>query len=69
MKLHWDEFASFFMGGMGFSMLSYAARTIPQPKNPWGLWIVGIIQFGLANKDLGNANFEQAKLQQTLSKD
>lgn len=58
---HWEEIGSFFMGGMGFSLLSYAAQTIPQPKNVWALWFVGIIQFGLANKNLGKQNFQAAK--------
>ena len=56
MHFHPDEIYSFFVGGVGFSALSYAAKTIPQPKNVWGLWIIGVIQFLLANKAEGQAN-------------
>lgn len=32
-------------GSTGIGILSHALNTIPPIKNPWGRWVVGIIQF------------------------
>lgn len=50
------DLQSFVAGGFVWLVAAYAARTIPAIKNPWGKWIVGILQFAVAN-------VEQAKLQ------
>lgn len=62
MQLHGDMFYSFFTGGFAFTVLSYAAKSFPKPSNQYCLWILGVIQFILANRDLSKENFQTAAL-------
>lgn len=58
----WEHITLFFSGGLSWSIISYALQTFPQPKNPYFIWIMGVIQFAFANKREAQANFETAKL-------
>lgn len=60
MHLHWEEIGSFFTGGLAFSVLSYAAQSFPPQTNPYASWLVGVVQYALANRDKGKASFEHA---------
>lgn len=51
--MHHIDPISFFTGGFGLLVLSYAMRTIPQPKSVWARWIIGILQFAVSNADKG----------------
>lgn len=49
--------------GSGYAMMiaSYAARTMPKPKNVWALWLAGIAQFALLNLTEGKSNLDTVK--------
>ena len=53
--MHHFDVGSLLIGGFGLAVASHAAHTIPQPKSEWGRWLVGIIQFALANYTEGRA--------------
>lgn len=68
--IHADEVYGFIGGGFSWTLMSYAAQTFPKPKNVYGLWILGLVQFGLANKTLAQDNFKTAQvLNQQVTKD
>lgn len=46
-----NNWGSIVSGAVVWSVLGYAARTIPQPQNPYGVWLVNIVQFVFANAD------------------
>lgn len=53
------EHAAIAIGsGYGMMIASYAARTMPKPKNVWALWVAGVAQFALLNLTEGKANIE-----------
>lgn len=52
-NIHWHEL---LFGWFLTVVVAYALRTIPPITNPWGKWLVGILQFALAN-------WEQARAQ------
>lgn len=47
-----------------WSGVSYLARTFPMPTNKYFKWILGGVQYVLANPDLGSHNFRSAKIDQ-----
>jgi hypothetical protein len=53
---HWC--ANNWQGMIASSVAGYAARTIPRIKNPWGRWVIGVIQFVLNNADKGNEQIQ-----------
>jgi hypothetical protein len=38
-------------GATAYGIASYAARTFPMPQNPYGAWLVRVIQYALSNPD------------------
>jgi len=47
-----------FVGGASiYGIVSYAARTIPVPDNPWLHWLAGIFQYAMSNPDRGYLHF------------
>lgn len=58
----------FFTGGLVWTLASYAAQTFPMPESKYAKWILGIIQYGLANRHLGDENFKSAKIDDAFDK-
>ncbi len=52
---NWTEWVS---GGFGYGVISFAIRTAPIPKNVYGKWILGIIQFVFLNVSQGQDHFK-----------
>ena len=46
---HWVGGAAFY------GIAAYALQTVPTPKNAWARWLIGVLQFALANKEKGLA--------------
>lgn len=61
--MHFD-FLSGLYSIVGWTGLAYAAQTFPMPSNKYGKWILGIVQYMLANKQLADQNFASAKKDQ-----
>jgi hypothetical protein len=60
---HFDPLS--FLGGSAFlSVAAYAAQHFPMPANKYGKWALGVLQFALANKNLGQQNFAAAAVDQ-----
>ena len=53
--MHHFDLTSLFTGGFGMLVISYAMRTIPQPKSVWARWLIGVLQFAVSNADKGQA--------------
>lgn len=51
--MHFTPLEAFLTGHASMVVIAYAVRTIPQPKSTWGRWLVGILQFGVSNAELG----------------
>lgn len=60
MHLDWN----FLFGGLTWTVLAYAAQTFPMPSNKYAKWLLGCVQFILANKKEGIANFNSANIDQ-----
>jgi hypothetical protein len=52
-NVHHFDIVSRLQGAFVLGVISYAARTIPQPKSVWGRWLIGIFQFAVTNADKG----------------
>ena len=55
LMLHHINWSNLLAGASAFGILSHAANTIPIPKNQYGRWAVGILQYALANYQKGGA--------------
>lgn len=47
----WSTIQHIMGGATGYAALSYAARTLPKTKSPWGQWALNVIAFVFANPD------------------
>lgn len=45
------DWSSILTGATVYGVLSYMARTIPHVENVWARWIIGGVQYILANPD------------------
>jgi hypothetical protein len=52
------DWHSAIFGSIGLAILGHAVNTLPVPKNKWGQWIVGILQFsvGQINRSKNTVN-------------
>lgn len=49
-----------------WTVIQYAFKTIPMPPNKYAQWLIGVIQFGLANSEIARQNFSAAGTQQKV---
>ena len=40
----------FLAGGTALSIVAHAVNTFPTPKNPYGAWLLGTIQFAVGQR-------------------
>lgn len=52
------DFLSFASGAATLRVAAYAMRTIPIQKNPYVAWLVGILQYAVANVNSGRKNMQ-----------
>lgn len=54
----WPYIATFFGGGLGNAVLSYALQNFPVKDNKWVNWTIGIIQVAIGLKERGVNTFQ-----------
>ena len=49
----------FFTGAAGLGIVAHAVNTFPIPKNPYGQWLLGVIQFAVGQRQLAKTTFNK----------
>lgn len=47
MTIHWQEIAGTLVL---WNIAAFALQTVPAPDNKWARWLVGVLQFAVANR-------------------
>lgn len=46
----WDHSLYFLAGSTGLSIVAHAVNTCPTPKNSYGAWLLGVVQYAVGQR-------------------
>ena len=50
LSFSWEHLGFIFGGATAMGIIAHAVNTFPTPKNPYGAWFLGVVQFAVGQR-------------------